>query len=1152
VTAYDTNDPTRLEFTWDSIDDPGSYTVRYRAWLVNQLGQVKGTLRDGRWLERASTPPFTNLNLSTGETYYVHVMVWDGLGNTSEGVSNGVILDNVPPVVSITTPPGGELHLAPGVNSFTLSGTATDADSGVAVVEVKIGAAEWDEADYNPSTHVWTYTWNNIPAGPTIIGARAIDVAGNVASVYRQVRVTFLSLGVAYVKPHELGTHDGTSWATAWDTVQEGLDDADRPGAQAEVWVAEGEYINQDYESLELRAGVALYGGFAGTEVAREQRDWVVHPTILDGGGTASVVTASWLLLPTRIDGFVIQNGSSDGDGGGIYSDHSDLWIENNTISGNTAQSSGGGIYCDGAARICGNAIVGNTAGADGGGIGAFPLYEADVVISGNTITHNTAAGSGGGIHGLSTIQHNTISNNTAQGNGGGIWTGGQLRYNLISDNTAELSGGGVYAEGGTISNNLITGNIAFDKGGGIRSQGNIRMTNNAIVGNTADLGAGIYCFTNAYECAIVNNTVAYNTIDGDPTGKCGGIHFYTSQGLLANCIVADNDGAGIKRDGQLSPTLRYNCVYGHGVRNYEGIDQGTQDINTDPKLAEDHHHIDQEADPPSPCIDTGNDDDASEEWVDIDGEERIKGDHVDRGADETGEGGGPVQHGYTLQLMADPYAVCIGGASTVTAYVRKGYDIIGGQTVTFSIVEAPQSATASLDPSSDTTDPGAQTEVTCDTGGWVTVRGTATVDGYVVQGAVSVRFYDCVNLDQGAWPMFMHDPQHTGMSSVADDTLTETLTESWSADVSTAQTSQFYYPMFDSSPVVYAGVVIVGVWNSESSGAVRAYAGTNGTLLWTTEDRIPMGGVASTPAIRDGRVYVGSADGQLYCLDFGNGSLLWNAPAYQGQTPSPVYGSPAVDSAGDTVYIGNSASQVYAFQTDDGDPKDGNWPVQLGSVSERTSSPAITSDGSYLLIGCSDSCVYRISLGGTPTASGLSAYGGAVESSPSIVGGYAYVGCTRVSSPNVFRLSLQPYSIVTSRGLGAEVRTTPACAYGYLYTGNDTGRTFFQMLQSSLSISAQFDAIGSPTYFVGSAALTNTGSAAGLAYVGNDDGRLYVRRGADVSPPGVATATPTGGFIRSSPAIAYIPDQNGDLDRWVFVTSRGDGGRLYAFKTDR
>jgi hypothetical protein len=39
-------------------------------------------------------------------------------------------------------------------------------------------------------------------------------------------------------------------------------------------------------------------------------------------------------------------------------------------------------------------------------------------------------------------------------------------------------------------------------------------------------------------------------------------------------------------------------------------------------------------------------------------------------------------------------------------------------------------------------------------------------------------------------------------------------------------------------------------------------------------------------------------------------------------------------------------------------------------------------------------------------------------------------------------------------------------------------------------------------------------------------------------------------GFVCSSPAIGYNIDEN--HDRWVFITTRSDGGKLYGFRTER
>ena len=69
------------------------------------------------------------------------------------------------------------------------------------------------------------------------------------------------------------------------------------PGDQ--VWVAAGTYVG----CITLKAGVALYGGFAGRETDLSQRDWTANVTILDGNQAGSVVTVPRGRRTTRIDG---------------------------------------------------------------------------------------------------------------------------------------------------------------------------------------------------------------------------------------------------------------------------------------------------------------------------------------------------------------------------------------------------------------------------------------------------------------------------------------------------------------------------------------------------------------------------------------------------------------------------------------------------------------------------------------------------------------------------------------------------------------------------------------------------------------------------------------------------------------------------------
>src|SRR5574342_685318 len=75
----------------------------------------------------------------------------------------------------------------------------------------------------------------------------------------------------------------GTSWANAYGNPQAALANA----ACTEIWVAQGTYKPTNGTdrtiSFVLKSGVALYGGFAGSETLLTQRNLAVNPTILSG-----------------------------------------------------------------------------------------------------------------------------------------------------------------------------------------------------------------------------------------------------------------------------------------------------------------------------------------------------------------------------------------------------------------------------------------------------------------------------------------------------------------------------------------------------------------------------------------------------------------------------------------------------------------------------------------------------------------------------------------------------------------------------------------------------------------------------------------------------------------------------------------------------
>ena len=112
------------------------------------------------------------------------------------------------------------------------------------------------------------------------------------------------------------GVGRGTSWGDAFERVQQGIDAALAAGG-GEVWVREGTY----YENVGIPDGVAVYGGFAGTETSLSERDWRTNVTILSGdigrsGDDADnsyhVVTA--IEAAKIFDGFTVRDGNANGE----------------------------------------------------------------------------------------------------------------------------------------------------------------------------------------------------------------------------------------------------------------------------------------------------------------------------------------------------------------------------------------------------------------------------------------------------------------------------------------------------------------------------------------------------------------------------------------------------------------------------------------------------------------------------------------------------------------------------------------------------------------------------------------------------------------------------------------------------------------------
>ncbi|MBI5244336.1 MAG: PQQ-binding-like beta-propeller repeat protein [Elusimicrobia bacterium] len=123
------------------------------------------------------------------------------------------------------------------------------------------------------------------------------------------------------------------------------------------------------------------------------------------------------------------------------------------------------------------------------------------------------------------------------------------------------------------------------------------------------------------------------------------------------------------------------------------------------------------------------------------------------------------------------------------------------------------------------------------------------------------------------SWPAFMRDSSRSGR---IEEQAAPPLALRWTYDLPGQALS---------SPVAALGRVYIGI-RSAQAGAVIAVNAYTGEHIWTFQAG---GWVDATPAVAEGRVFIPSRDGKLYCLDAATGVLLWAHDAGATNIASPA-----------------------------------------------------------------------------------------------------------------------------------------------------------------------------------------------------------------------------------------------------------------------
>ncbi|MFQ5490569.1 MAG: right-handed parallel beta-helix repeat-containing protein, partial [Phycisphaerae bacterium] len=359
---------------------------------------------------------------------------------------------------------------------------------------------------------------------PRVIAAMGILAAGPA-----------LAGQIIYVDAAATGSRTGQSWESAFDNLQDALD---RAVAGQEIWVAQGTYVptarrdpaNLRSASFALVNGVAVYGGFAGSEPARSQRNWVANRTVLSGDtfgddgpnftniteNTYHVVTAMGVESATVLDGVVITRGNATGAPGGD-------------------PVHGGGVFIVDASPSFQHCVFLENTGFLGGG--AFVMADTqsrptfvDCAFERNDTT--LAGGDGGGLYTWEsssvTLIRCDFRGNTSGDNGGGV-------MHLLGDHLTAINC--------RFLGNVANGTTGPGVGGGAAVFRPAEFVNCTFVGNVADGtednlgGGGIYSELQSGPSSFFNCTFVANW-----AGQHGGGLFILHQPpVIANCIFWAN-----------------------------------------------------------------------------------------------------------------------------------------------------------------------------------------------------------------------------------------------------------------------------------------------------------------------------------------------------------------------------------------------------------------------------------------------------------------------------------------------------------------------------------------------------------------------------------------------------------------------------------
>ncbi len=347
-------------------------------------------------------------------------------------------------------------------------------------------------------------------------------------------------------------------------------------------------------------------------------------------------------------------------------------------------------------------------------------------------------------------------------------------------------------------------------------------------------------------------------------------------------------------------------------------------------------------------------------------------------------------------------------------------------------------------------------------------------------------------------WPMFRGDPALTGVSSAKIKT-----------PLKLAWTFKTAGPVM-SSPAIVGDRVYVGSGDSN----VYCLNLVDGTRRWAFTASGP---IEASPLILDGRVYIGDVNTNFYALDAQAGKQVWRQ-GFDDKIKSSASWYLAPDGKTRAILVGSYDFKLYSLSAETGRT---NWVYETGNY--INGSPAIA-EGMTVFGGC-DTIVHVLNLANGTKTREIEA-GAPIIGSAALAGGRAYVGhyeneflCTNLKDGKIewrYRDRAFPYA------------TSPAIT---------EDRVLFGGRDKRLHCVQRSDGKAVWTFPTRGKVESSPVVADGKVFFGSDDGRLYAVSLADGSE---LWRYEIGQPVQSSPAV---------VDKRVLIGS--DDGSVYCFVSE-